>query len=309
MLAIAIVAGVAVFVVLAFLADAGQVGRALASFQLSYIPLILGLTVLNYVLRFCKWHFYLGCIDIRLGLRRSALVFLSGLAMVVTPAKIGEVFKSYLLKRLEGIQISRTVPVVFAERATDALGLLALAGLSLSALWYGPVPIVVCTVVLLGLVAILQSRSFSLRLIALLDRLPFLRRFSGSLYTAYESAYSLMRLRPLTVALFLSVVSWGFECLALHFVLKGLAVQTPLSVPTFVLSFSSIAGTLSMIPGGLGVAEGSMTGLLIMAGTTASVAAAATVIIRLCTLWFGMLVGVVALGRTMRNAGGKPAHT
>ncbi len=221
--------------------------------------------------------------------------------MSVTPAKLGEVFKSYLLKELEGIQISRTVPVVFAERVTDVLGLLALAALSFSALWYGPLPIALSAIVIFALIGVIQSRSLSLKLVGLVARLSFLRGVAGSLYTAYESAHSLVCPRPLAAAVLLSIVSWGFECIAFYFVLKGVGVDVPLVVPTFVFSFSSIAGTLSMIPGGLGAAEGSMTGLLVLEGISAAVAAAATVIIRLSTLWFGVGVGIVCLTFTLRH--------
>ncbi|MFW6102954.1 MAG: lysylphosphatidylglycerol synthase transmembrane domain-containing protein, partial [Chloroflexota bacterium] len=257
----------------------------------------------NYALRFWKWHYYLGCLGIRLQWPKSVLVFLSGLTMSVTPAKLGELFKSYLLKELEGVQISRTVPVVFAERLTDVLGLLALAALSFSALWYGPLPIALSAIVIVALIAVIQSRSLSLRLVGFLARLSFLRGVAGSLYTAYESAHSLVCPRPLAVAVLLSIVSWGFECVAFYFVLKGLGVDVPLVVPTFVFSFSSIAGTLSMIPGGLVAAEGSMTGLLVLDGIRAPVAAAATVVIRLCTLWFGVGVGLLCLTFTLRHYG------
>lgn len=64
---------------------------------------------------------------------------------------------------------------------------------------------------------------------------------------------------------------------------------------TFVFSFSSLAGAISMIPGGLGVAEGSFAGLLILAGVSKGFAAGATVIIRFCTLWFGVIVGINTL--------------
>ncbi|MCK7516981.1 MAG: flippase-like domain-containing protein [Ignavibacteriales bacterium] len=43
---------------------------------------------------------------------------------------MGELLKSYLVKQVNGTSISKTAPIVFAERATDFLSLtiLALAG-------------------------------------------------------------------------------------------------------------------------------------------------------------------------------------
>ena len=53
---------------------------------------------------------------------------------------------------------------------------------------------------------------------------------------------------------------------------------------------------LSFLPGGLGVAEGSMTGLIRVLGDVPRAAAvAATVLIRLATLWFAVALGLVGL--------------
>ena len=50
-----------------------------------------------------------------------------------------------------------------------------------------------------------------------------------------------------------------------------------------------------MIPGGLGVTEGSLTYLLIESGATKNIAVAAALIFRITTLWFAVLIGIVSL--------------
>jgi len=81
----------------------------------------------------------------------------------------------------------------------------------------------------------------------------------------------------------------------MYFVLTAFDSSASLLSSTFVFSFSSLAGAISMIPGGLGVAELSFAGLLMLAGISRGIAAGATVIIRFCTLWFGVLVGLITL--------------
>jgi uncharacterized protein (TIRG00374 family) len=63
----------------------------------------------------------------------------------------------------------------------------------------------------------------------------------------------------------------------------------------FIFAFSSIIGALTMLPGGLGTAEGSIVGLTVMLGVDISQATAATLIIRFSTLWFGVIIGLVIL--------------
>jgi uncharacterized protein (TIRG00374 family) len=63
-----------------------------------------------------------------------------------------------------------------------------------------------------------------------------------------------------------------------------------------VFSLGSLAGALSFLPGGLGVAEGSMTGLIRVLGDVSKAGAvAATVLIRLATLWFAVALGLAGL--------------
>lgn len=292
-LLIPIIVGLGIFVALSIYADIGEVSQAFTEFKWGYIPLILFLTLLNYLLRFCKWHYYLARIGVRIKGIDSLTIFLSGLSMSVTPAKLGEVFKSYLLKRLNGTEISRSVPVVFAERITDVLGLLILATISFSVLQYGKEVLIVVLAILLGLIITIQSRRLCDKLLDISRFIPVINRLSHSLRTGYESAYMLFRLRILGVAVIISVVSWGFECLAMYFILGGFGVNASVLFSTFVFSFSSLAGAISMIPGGLVVAEGSFAGLLILAGISKAIAASATLIIRFCTLWFGVIVGLI----------------
>lgn len=292
-LIIPIIAGLGIFIGLAVYADFGAVTEAFAGFSWGYIPAVLGLTFLNYLLRFFKWDFYLRNIGIRLRIKDSLVIFLSGLAMSVTPAKLGEVFKSYLLKRLNGTEISRSIPVVLAERITDVLGLLILAAISFSVFQYGKEVLIGILAFLLILIIALQSRKIGNKLLEVSRSIPLVNRLSDSLRTTYESAYTLFRFKNLMVAIVISVISWGFECLAMYFVLQGFGADVSVLLSTFVFSFSSLAGAISMIPGGLIVAESGSTALLILGGITRDIAVAATITIRICTLWFGVIVGAL----------------
>jgi uncharacterized protein (TIRG00374 family) len=296
-----LILGLLVFIAISVYADIREVTQAFAEFRWEYIPLIVALTILNYLLRFCKWDYYLRNISIKLRVRDSLAIFLSGLAMSVTPAKAGEVFKSYLLKKTRGTEVSRSIPVVFAERITDVLGLLILAVISFSAFQYGKEILGLVLAFLLALVIVIKSRRICTKLIEITEAVPLLNKLSDSLRIAYESAHTLFGFKNLIVAVVISVISWGFECVAMYFVLQGFGVDVSVLLSTFVFSFSSLAGAVSMIPGGLGVAEGSFAGLLILAGVSKGVAASATITIRFCTLWFGVIVGLITTFLTRRK--------
>jgi len=76
-----------------------------------------------------------------------------------------------------------------------------------------------------------------------------------------------------------------------------------------VFSLGSLAGALSFLPGGLGVADASMTGLIRLLGDTSkAAAAAATVLIRLATLWFAVALGLLGLLVEARLARSQPVR-
>src|SRR2546425_9799852 len=104
---------------------------AIVHFRWEYLPLILGLTLFNYFWRFIKWQYYLRRLEVKISWRKSRLIFISGLSMAITPGKVGELLKSYLLKRSTGAAISRTSPIIVAERLTDGIAMICLAATGL----------------------------------------------------------------------------------------------------------------------------------------------------------------------------------
>jgi uncharacterized protein (TIRG00374 family) len=76
-------------------------------------------------------------------------------------------------------------------------------------------------------------------------------------------------------------------------------VKLPWLAAVFAYSASTIAGAVAMMPGGLGVTEGSMTAFLqALGGKTMppAVASAATILVRVATLWFAVAIGLAAFG-------------
>lgn len=290
-----VVAGLSLF------ADLPKTAEALSTFVWAWLPAILALTLLNYVLRFVKWHFYLGQIGVRdLPWRDSAMLFFSGLSMVVTPGKVGEWLKSYLLRELTGTPFSASAPIIVAERLTDGVAMLLLASVGLLAYGYGWQVLLVVSAGAAVVVFASQYPPAERFIFDLASRMPVISGQVKHLRLFYESTNQLFRPRNLAFAIGLGVVSWFGECLAFYLVLIGLGNEpsaTLLLQATFILATATIVGSVSMLPGGLAAAEGSIAGLLLLLGVTASkgIAAAATLIIRFCTLWFGVAVGIVAL--------------
>jgi len=80
-----------------------------------------------------------------------------------------------------------------------------------------------------------------------------------------------------------------------------LGLDVAITFGVLVYSISALAGAMSFMPGGLGSTEAVMVGLLLWKGVPAPEAVAATVLIRLTTLWFAVVLGVVALASSRHD--------
>ncbi len=288
-------AGVIVMLVIALFADFDETFSALRNMELRWLPLLLLLSLANYISRFARWEYFLRMLGHRVPLRDSFDVFLGGFVFSVTPGKLGEVFKSVLLKETHGIAIARTAPVVFAERFTDLGGLLILASLGVYGSRHGGIAWLVGMGMLAALFALLSSKRLGDLLIALIGRIGPLAKRTGAATAALESSRELLRPKELPGLLLFSALCWFWECWALVFAARAFGFDLSLSDATFFYSLATLAGALAFLPGGLGVTEGSMALLLVGAGMASGPAAAATLVVRGTTLWFAVGIGFLGL--------------
>ena len=299
-LILSIVFALVVFVALTFYADAPRLLSALAKFDWRFLPLALATTVANYLLRFLRWHYYLDVIGVKNVPRRDSLmIFLSGFSLTVTPGKLGEVLKSVLLKTRYGTPVSYSASIVFAERLTDVLGVVILAAVGLVFYPVGIGALAAVLAITALFVAVVQQRAFAERLLDLFARAPKVGRFADLARNLYESAYLMLRAKPLVIAIGLATAAWFGECLTFFIVLLGIGLAPTLLLllqATFIYAAASLFGAVSMLPGGLGATEGGMALLLQqIVGVAREEAVASTLIVRLCTLWFAVLLGGIVL--------------
>jgi len=299
-LAISLIFALVVFIALAFYADAPRLFAAFAQFDWRFLPLALAATLANYLLRFFRWQYYLDVIGVKDVPRRdSLLIFLSGFSLTMTPGKLGEVLKSFLLKSRCGTPVSYSASIVVAERLTDVLGMVILAAVGLVFYPLGIGALAIVLIATAAFVIVVQQRALAERLLDLLARVPVLGRFAGLARNLYESAYLMLRAKPLLVSIVLATAAWFGECVTFFIVLLGIGLPPSLLLllqATFIYAAASLFGAISMLPGGLGATEGGMALLLQQIVAIArEESVAATLIVRLCTLWFAVLLGVFAL--------------
>jgi uncharacterized protein (TIRG00374 family) len=191
---------------------------------------------------------------------------------------------------------------VVAERVTDALAMLLLAIVGITQFSYGRLFVGALIVAAAACLFLIRRPGAVDFLVRQLSRLPMADRFIHLAETFFSSLTHLLSPRLLGIGTGLGVISWTGECLAFFLVLVGLGIDATWSlllIAIFVLAVSSLAGGISMLPGGLGVADASVAGMLLLLvddpKMTDSTAIAATLLIRFATLWFSVLLGAAML--------------
>jgi len=260
---------------------------------------LLFLSLLNYLIRFIRWHYFLKQIAIHLPVITSFQIFLSGLSMTVTPGKMGEVVKAYLVKKHTGNKFSQMIPLLITERLTDGIGMLilALGGIYLfrqSILFF-----VFSLAIIVIFFCFVYYKQYTLRFIKKLEHKVGHLKVLDFFITFFDHSEKLLKPKQLIVAIILSLVAWAFEGFSLFLLLNSFGQFWNLKsflLSFFIFSFSSIAGFLVLIPGGIGVAEGSITSLLnLFFQIKLPQAIFITLIFRFTTLWFGVFLGLLNL--------------
>jgi len=263
-------------------------------------PFVLILSFCNYIARFLKWEYYTKVLNIKIDRKLNFVIFLSSFIMAITPGKVGEVFKSYLLKEQNGTAISKSGPIILAERITDFLSLIMLSMIGALMFGYETKLIIITGIFFILLILLISSKKISYGIMNIFERFKFFRRLSQKVHTAYDSIYLMVRFKELMVTLFLSIIAWFFECTGFYIVINSFGIENivyvNIFVATFIYGFATIAGAITMLPGGLGATDASIAFLLVtLQGIAENVAVAATLIIRVATLWFAVIVGIVSI--------------
>lgn len=265
-----------------------------------YVP-ILGLTVVNYVLRYVKWAFLLNQLGTPVPHRTNAWIFAAGLAMVISPGKAGELVKPYLVQTVTGTPMLRSVPALIVERGSDGIAVVMLAAWGVSTYYAEATSLIFGTLgVCLALVACLTIRPLMLGLLGLLRHIPFLRTFGLRLTEMYEATWICLRPVPLAITMVLSLAAWMAECVGYWLIFHGLGVTASLDGATFLYAFATVFGAPS--PGGMGMADAALAegAVHLIPAITGPQALAASILVRIATLWFGVGVGAIALLRMER---------
>lgn len=275
----------------------------IARLSLLQVAALLGLSLFNYFARALRWHLFARKLVPSTNLIQNARHFLGGLAMSVTPGRLGELVRMRWLARETGISFDRSAPLMLADRASDlsAMGILLALAIAASATGIvGAAPVAILALIAAFVATradlLIACSGLVYRVVGRFPRLFARLRRAGRALAQFSTPGLLAN------ATFLGALGWLAEGVAFWLLLQWMGAEVAFSTAVAIFVFSTLAGGLTGAPGGVGGAEAAMVALLTLEGVPLETSLPATAIIRLTTLWFAILIGLMVFPFAERNS-------
>ena len=292
--------------------DWGEVARLVSQADIGFLALAFVAYYATFPVRGFRWKYILARSGMTVGFRDATeILFLSWFVNCLVPAKLGDLYRAFLLRVNYGASISRTVGTVFIERIAD---LIVIAVLGLTAGYWSfrgrsrpeiDALFIVGFVIAIGLVILLVG----LRLYgAHIGR--WLPNRIGELWGRFqEGSTGALSTRSIPVVLGLTVVIWLLEGARLYFVIRALDlpdVALGISASVFVALAAALLTAIPLTPAGFGFVEAGIIGVLAIYGVPRESAAAVALVDRGVTIGTVIILGGIlyAFSDKVRRAHG-----
>jgi uncharacterized protein (TIRG00374 family) len=265
---------------------------------------------LGFPLRGYRWSLLLRGTGFRIGTKDSTeILYLSWFVNCVVPAKLGDVYRAYLLKINSSASLSRTFGTVFIERVLD---LFAIAILGLAAGYWSfrsGLPEAIKVVFIIGLVVIVvlavglfSMRNFGRRILTVL---PLPTRIVELYERFEEGVFGAIGVRQFPVLALLTGMIWMTESLRLWLVVQALGfpdVELGISGAVFVALIGSLLTAVPLSPAGLGFVQAGIIGVLTVAYDVPLAEATAIALLD----WVISVLSIIVFGAVLYLISAKP---
>ena len=289
-------------------------------------PMLI-LKLINWGCRYGEWHYFLNVIGVQVSptqptthltdtqsaivnLKDSIILWTAGLPIAISPGKIAEILKAFILKNMTGMPVPRSMPVIFAERLVDGIAVVFLAAVSgivasslimtdEVSLSYVRGILGITVVFMIGVIFVIQIRPLAYKFIDWWGYLPYVKRYQNALREFYDSSYDIIKLRHLIPTVGMGTVGYFADGIIFYLILLGVG-ESPsgelLAISIFILGFSVVVAALSAMPGGAGGRELTVGTLLItIVGMEKSAIGLAVLLVGFAQIWFGTIIGIVVI--------------
>lgn len=275
--------------------DVSEVFRVLKGADVVVYVVGFFIYYLSFIVRGHRWKVLLGNVGLKVDLRGSSeILYVSWFVDCLVPAKVGDVYRAYLVKRNYNCSGSKVLGTVFAERILDISFILFFLGvvflfyfgnvLELAFVNYVFFGVLVLFFVILFYLVLVRYGSFFVNIM--------FPRFKKRLSLFFEGlrALSLGRLAGLVGD---TVVIWFCQFALLFFVSRALGLEVDLLLIVFVSVIDSLLTIIPLTPSGVGISELVTSEIFASFGVERSFALSMVVLNRVAVYWSILFFGGV----------------
>ena len=291
---LAVVSMVVLYIVFLIVSDFNVIHEKIFDFKTDYLPIILLLAPLSWIIVFFRWHLLLKNSNIIIPKKENFKIYMAGFAMSVTPGKVGELIKSQFLKSKYGVSRKNTLPIIISEYFYHMVGVLAVSILGVYYFEFSLYVIILTSALIITTLTIISSETVFKKFVNLISKRNFLKKYVSPISDSHIILKKSTRGKIFIISSGLSIAFWLTEVLIVYFVFLSFNI---LNFEFFkiaaIYTTSLILGMLSFLPMGVGVVEGSLAGFLNYEGIDISIALTLVILIRIFTRWYGVIVGLI----------------
>ena len=293
---IIIIVTVILYIGFFMISDVNTIQNKIWEMNLSYLPIILILAPVSWLIIFLRWHLLLKNSNISIPINDNFKIFLSGYAMSATPGKIGELIKSQLLHSKYNVPKKQSIPIVISEQFYNLVGILFI---SMLGLYYFDFSLYV----LLGvgsattlIYLLLNSQKLLQKSTNFFSKIKFLKKYTEGIPDSHSTLKKSINGKIFFISSSLSIIFWLIESLIAFLVLYSFDIfDLEFLELSAAYTTSIIMGVVSFLPMGIGVVEGSLAGFFSFHGIEFSLALTLVIFIRIFTRWYGVAIGLITM--------------
>jgi len=292
-----IIASALFYVVFSLISDIQQISNKFASIDIFYIPLILCFHFLAMGIRSIRQKVFFDSLNIKLSIRQNIKLYFVGMSLIVTPGGSGELIKNHILKEKFGHPYTKTIPVLLTEKYHNMLSVIPILFIFLMFRESKEILIItsVIAIILFCIFLIIKNQKLCLNTMSKIPRKWILKEIPDNAASFYDSLLILFKGKTFFFGTSIGILAWLVDAVAIYFCFLAFDLNFDFIYTTLTNFAPMIVGTISFIPGGLGVTELGMTGLLLQSGVVISTASALVLFIRFMITWSTVIAGIIAL--------------
>lgn len=267
---------------------------------------------INWILRGYRWQLILDSMGHKIKLGDSIwLTILGNFTNIVTPARIGDTVKAFILKKRDSVALSKGLSSIFVDRISDFFGVVVLTYLSFMTIskdlilpgWINMLIIVSSSILIIGILilSVLSNTDIIGRMLGnIIGKMSSRIGIIGKLYSQciLPLCDNLKMVHKKNVLIRLgmsSIILWLFEVITTFILLYSLGNLRNIPIIIFAIMIASLTKTLPLTPGGIGVYEGTVAIILAAGGFSYTLGLTIGILDHGIKNIYTILLGVVSL--------------